>query len=294
MSVPVSAVPEGMDRSEPERDSPGLLGRLRADAATRTVVVRGDALAVRDDRLWLVPATSAEASEWAFLGRDAAGTALLLAVVGEDAAAPAGAEWAPLRIVGGELTAADADLAATAVSLARWLVDAPFCPRCGTRAELTQAGWSRHCPACGRIHFPRTDPAVIVAIEDVSGEHLLLGANAAWPQGRYSCFAGFVEAGESLESAVAREVFEEAGVIVREVAYRGSQPWPYPRSLMLGFRAVADPAQAARADGEEIAEVRWFTRAQIGEALAGGGEVTLPGASSIAHRLIAEWLGSPA
>lgn len=293
MSVPASAVPEGLDRSEPERERPGLIARLRADAATRTVVVRGDALALRDDRLWLVPATSVAASEWAFLGRDVAGTALLLAVVGEDVAAPAGAEWAPLRIVGGELTAAEADLAATAVSLARWLVDAPFCPRCGARAELTQAGWSRHCPACGRIHFPRTDPAVIVAIEDVSGERLLLGANAAWPQGRYSCFAGFVEAGESLESAVAREVFEEAGVIVREVAYRGSQPWPYPRSLMLGFRAVADPAQEARADGEEIAEVRWFTRAQIGEALAGGGEVTLPGASSIAHRLIAEWLGTP-
>nr|WP_307220373.1 NAD(+) diphosphatase [Microbacterium sp. SORGH_AS_0888] len=292
--MPGSAVSLGLDRCEPERDRDGVLEELRADPGTRVVVVRGDALAVRDAALWRVPATSVDGAEWAFLGRDPAGTALLVAVVDAEAQPPAGSSWAPLRIVGGELSEADADIAATAVSLARWLVDAAFCPNCGTHADLAQAGWSRHCPSCGRIHFPRTDPAVIVAIEDESGEHLLLGANAAWPQGRYSCFAGFVEAGESLESAVAREVYEEAGVLVRAVRYRGSQPWPYPRSLMLGFRAVADPARAAHADGEEIAEVRWFTRAQIGAALDGAGEVTLPGPSSIAHRLIVEWLGTPA
>ena len=168
------------------------------------------------------------------------------------------------------------------------------CPACGAATELEQAGWSRHCPACGRVHFPRTDPAVIVAVTDADGERLLLGSNAAWPQGRYSCFAGFAEAGESLESAVQREVEEEAGVPVADAVYQGSQPWPYPRSLMLGFRAVTADSDAARPDGEEIVDVRWFTRDEIAAALAGEGGITLPGPASIAHRLITQWLGERA
>lgn len=230
--------------------------------------------------------------EWAFLGRDDDGQAVVLAVL-DDAASDLrvpDAVWAPLRAAGGELPAGEADLLTTAVALAGWLRDAPFCPACGAGTQTGHAGWSRHCPVCGREHFPRTDPAVIVLVTSAeSDDRILLGANAAWGGQRYSCFAGFAEAGESLEDAVAREVQEESGVRLRDIVYRGSQAWPYPRSLMLGFRArVVDDADA-RPDGEEIVEVRWFTRDEVGAALRGEADVQLPGAASIARRLIDDW-----
>jgi NAD+ diphosphatase len=203
---------------------------------------------------------------------------------------PSPAGWAGLRVIGGALDATDAGAFVEALSLGRWLLDAPYCPACGSLTTLGDAGWSRRCPSCGRQHFPRTDPAVIVAITSVSDpDVLLLGSNALWGADRFSCFAGFVEAGESLEAAVRREVFEESGIEVGAVQYRGSQAWPYPRSLMLGFFAEARDDAAARADGEEIAAVRWFTRDEIGRALAGETDVVLPGPASIAHRLIADW-----
>ena len=135
-----------------------------------------------------------------------------------------------------------------------------------------------------------TDPAVIVAITSARDpDLLLLGSNMLWEQARYSCFAGFVEAGESLERAVVREVHEEAGVVVTDVRYRGSQAWPYPRSLMLGFFATAVDDDAARPDGEEIVTLRWFHRDEIGAALAGDSTFLLPGPASIAHHLISDW-----
>ncbi|WP_460775214.1 NAD(+) diphosphatase [Microbacterium sp. GXF7504] len=279
-----------IDRSAAERDVPGLLDALLADPAAVVVAVRGDAVPTDEHgALRLLEVTDLDDdTRWAFLGRAADGAPVLLGAVGEDALPDL--RWAPLRIAGATLGEDAADRAVEAVSLARWLHDAPFCPACGAQTALEQAGWSRRCPACGRQHFPRTDPAVIVAVTDPDGERLLLGANAAWGQARFSCFAGFAEAGESLEGAVEREVAEEAGVRLRDITYRGSQPWPYPRSLMLGFRAVAADVAQAQADGEEIVEVRWFDRAQIRLALAGEGEVTLPGPASIAHRLIVDWL----
>ena len=233
-----------------------------------------------------------DGAEWAFLGRAPDGVALLAAVFAarEDElfAAPAG--WAGLRTAGAVISADDAAAFVEALSLGRWLLDAPYCPACGSLTLLGDAGWSRRCPSCGRQHFPRTDPAVIVAITSTDDpDLLLLGSNALWGADRFSCFAGFVEAGESLESAVRREVAEESGIEVGAVAYRGSQPWPYPRSLMVGFLAAAVDDTAARADGEEIAAVRWFTRDEIGRALAGDGDIVLPGRASIAHRLIADW-----
>jgi NAD+ diphosphatase len=130
---------------------------------------------------------------------------------------------------------------------------------------------------------------VIVAVESEDGEKLLLGANANWHGRMYSCFAGFVEAGESLELTVHREIEEEAGVRLDSVRYVGSQPWPYPRSLMVGFRATASDERRARPDGEEIIDVRWFTRDEIGSALRGDGPVGLPGPASIARALIQGW-----
>jgi NAD+ diphosphatase len=288
----------GIDRAAEERARPGLLSDLRADPSTLVLIVHGDRVPLSGpSRLALTPpAQVPDGAEWAFLGlRDGAG--LLAAVFGADDAAPDldGAEWAAVRVVGGELEPADAAFAVEALSLGRWLIDAPFCSACGTRAVLEQAGWARRCPGCGRQHFPRTDPAVIVAVTSATDpDRLLLGSNAAWPAGRYSCFAGFVEAGESLEAAVTRELAEEAGIDVVDVRYRGSQAWPYPRSLMLGFHAAARVDAAARPDGEEILEIRWFTRAEIADAFAGRGKFTLPGTASIAYRLIRDWAESAA
>lgn len=284
----------GLDRSATDRLAPDLIETARRDPATRVLVVVGDAapLARPDALLWLAPDAVPGGAEWAFLGRDAGGgvrlTAVFAAAEEELLDAPAG--WAGLRSVGGALAADDAGAFVEALSLGRWLIDSPHCPFCGALTMLIDAGWSRRCPSCGRQHFPRTDPAVIVAITSADDpDALLLGSNALWGPERFSCFAGFVEAGESLEAAVRREVAEECGVDVAEATYRGSQAWPYPRSLMLGFLARARDDAAARADGEEIAAVRWFRRDEIGAALAGRGDVVLPGSASIAHQLISDW-----
>lgn len=290
-------LPLRLDRSGAERDDDLLVERVRADASTRVLVVRRDAAPVRAGRLVLVDvghlaAGSPAVREWAFLGRSADGAAILLAVVPDDAPDDLvpDAEWAALRAAGGDLPESEAEVFTTAVALAGWLRDAPFCPACGSRTDLRNAGWSRHCPSCGREHFPRTDPAVIVLVQSAgSDDRILLGANAAWGGDRYSCFAGFAEAGESLEDAVRREVGEEAGVRLDGISYRGSQAWPYPRSLMLGFRARVVADDEARADGEEIVEVRWFDRDEIGASLRGEGPVQLPGPASIARRLIDDW-----
>ncbi|WP_438352597.1 NAD(+) diphosphatase [Microbacterium sp. CJ88] len=295
-SFPIAAA--GIDRAAAERTEEDLVERLRADDRTRVIVVHGDRapLAGADRLAWVGPHVAPEGAEWAFLGRRDDGTPVLVAAYAADGPEPVEATgWGALRAVGGLLAPVEAGTFTAALSLGRWLRDAAFCPACGTRTELRMAGWARHCPACGREHFPRTDPAVIVA---VSGSRrpsrLLLGANALWGGERYSCFAGFAEAGESLESTVLREVHEEAGVALTDLRYRGSQAWPYPRSLMLGFAATAVDDDAARPDGEEIVDVRWFDREEIGAALADESDVVLPGAASIARRLIEDWYVSSA
>lgn len=282
------------DRAADERLVPDLVPTLRADSASRVLVVWGDRapLSPTGSLAFVAPDAVAGDAVWAFLGRDAGGSALLVAAFDADADAPLPApEWGALRAVGGDLPPEEASVFVSALALGRWLLDSRYCPRCGGSTELRAAGWSRRCTVCGREHFPRTDPAVIVAVTDASGDRLLLGKNARWAQRNvYSAFAGFVEAGESLESAIVREIAEESGVAVRGIRYRGSQAWPYPRSLMLGFHAVAADPDAARPDGEEIVDVRWFTRSELRAALAGDGDVHLPGAASIAHRLIRDWI----
>lgn len=290
-----SEVPVTVDRAGGERDDETLLERVLSDPATLVLAIRRDVAPLRDGRLAFISTAQVPAEhvqEWAFLGRTADGTAVVLAALTDDAPADVvpDADGAPLRAAGGDLPDGEAELLTTAVALAGWLRDAAFCPACGSATELRHAGWSRHCPVCGREHFPRTDPAVIVLVTSAtSDDRILLGANAAWGGDRYSCFAGFAEAGESLEDAVAREVGEEAGVRLRDIAYRGSQAWPYPRSLMLGFRAVVVDDAEAQADGEEIVEVRWLDSDEIGTALRGEGSAMLPGPASIARRLIDDW-----
>ncbi|GAA3019840.1 NAD(+) diphosphatase [Microbacterium dextranolyticum] len=294
----------GIDRRADERDRPGLVEALRQREDTRVVTVVGDRTLVTEDGTALAtvpPASVCVDARWALLGRDDAGAAVLLAAVAAAESAPEeavrstpeGGRWAALRVVGGELDPVEAGVFVEAVALARWLVDAAFCPACGASTELRAAGWSRHCPACGRDHFPRTDPAVIVAVQSEDGERLLLGQNAQWvSRNVYSTFAGFVEAGESLESTIEREIFEEAGVVITDPRYRGSQAWPYPRSIMLGFLATVVGEAVPRPDGDEIVAVRWFTRHELSTALAdpAGADFALPGTASIAYRLIVDWV----
>lgn len=281
-----------LDRAADLREEPDLLDRLRAAPATRVIVVREGRVRVVDSALLRVPPAAVVEATWALLGRDADGAVLMLAAAPPETDALDAAPdeiWLGLRDLGGRLDARESELLISAIALAGWLRDAPFCPTCGGGTALRQGGWSRRCLVCGREHFPRTDPAVIVAVESRDGEHLLLGANANWGGRMYSCFAGFTEAGESLESTVHREIEEEAGVRLSSLRYVSSQAWPFPRSLMVGFRAVVEDESAALADGEEIIEVRWFTRAEIGSALAGNGPVGLPGPASIARALIVDW-----
>lgn len=201
-----------------------------------------------------------------------------------------------LRAAGTLLGGRDAGLMTHAVALEYWHVTHGYCPRCGTATEVASAGHVRVCPADDSQHFPRVDPAVIMLVldnaPDPADQRCLLGSQTVWPTGRYSTLAGFVEPGESLERAVAREVAEEVGVHVTEARYLGSQPWPMPRSLMLGFFALApDPAPVRFRDGE-IASARWFTRTELAAA-AESGEVRLPGKISIARHLIETWYGEP-
>lgn len=212
-----------------------------------------------------------------------AGAAPAEDTTGSDAAV----RWVHAFEVGAALDDAQRELVAEALALTAWHRTAPFSPRDGEATEIAHGGWVR-LDARGGEHFPRTDPAVIVLVED--GDRLLLGSNALWETGRFSLLAGFIDAGESAEQAVVREVAEESGVLVEDVRYVASQPWPFPRSLMLGFRARlaggTDPT-ALVADPEEISELRWFSRDELREPPPG---IRLPMGMSIAGWLIDQWV----
>jgi NAD+ diphosphatase len=205
---------------------------------------------------------------------------------------PEEARWSGLRHAAPVLGDRDASLFTEALALANWHDGHRHCPRCGAETEPTQAGWVRRCTREGKLLFPRTDPAVIMLVTD-DRDRVLLGSNALWEQHRFSLLAGFVEPGESLEAAVIREIGEEAGLPVDRVEYVASQPWPFPASLMLGFTARLAPgvdADGAMADGEEILELRWFSRDELVAAVA---DIGLPGETSIARWLLERWFGGP-
>jgi NAD+ diphosphatase len=233
--------------------------------------------------------SGASRSEAILLGRFGDRTAFAIEIEGEEppALTPAG-EFHDLRLIAGELPPDEAGLLAYARAMLHWRERHRFCGRCGSTTRPQQGGHVLQCvnPACGIQQFPRIDPAVIVLVTD--GERALLGRQAAWPPGRYSTIAGFVEPGESLEDAVAREVLEETGVQVDRVDYHSSQPWPFPSSLMLGFTAMARSSDIVRTD-DELEDVRWLTRPQIA-----AGEVSLPTTHSISFRLIEDWYDSGA
>jgi NAD+ diphosphatase len=270
------------DRAAERRRDPDWL--VTAWATGRLLVLDEEGRAVvGDDGLVLVP-TEGRPAEGYFLGVDADGVAVF-AAVGE-LPRSLGARSATLRDVGAFLPARDAGLLVCAVALANWHATHTHCPRCGEVTQVVDGGWVRRCPADGTDHFPRTDPAMIVLVHD-GGDRCLLGRQPAWPPGRYSTLAGFVEPGESLEHAVIREVVEESGVLVSEVVYRGSQPWPFPASLMLGFEARAVGGSLGDGD-DELEDVAWFSRDDLRS-----GRPLLPPPASIAHWLITGWLDRP-
>lgn len=193
------------------------------------------------------------------------------------------ATFRDLRAIAGEVPADEAGVLAYARAMITWRERHRFCGRCGARTVPVQGGHVLRCsdPSCDNQQFPRIDPAIIVLIHD--GERALLGRQATWPAGRFSTIAGFVEPGESLEDAVAREANEETGIVVDSVEYHSSQPWPFPSSLMVGFLAHAATTEIHLADAE-LEEARWVTREQLA-----AGEIGFPFEHSISFRLIEEW-----
>jgi NAD+ diphosphatase len=195
--------------------------------------------------------------------------------------------FAALREFGAQLDKKQIGLAVQAQGLANWHEKHPRCSICGGPTLVTSAGAIRKCPQDDSEHYPRTDSAIIVLVKDKS-DRILLGRQSVWPQNRFSTFAGFVEPGESFENCVIREVKEEAGVIVSQLKYLGSQPWPFPSSLMVAFEAITNAPETAKPDGVEIEQLRWFNRSQIAADFADK-KLLLPPKISVARAMIENW-----
>jgi NAD+ diphosphatase len=284
-----------VDRSAARRGDAAWLAAAWADPRTRVLAVHeGQALAfagpggAAPELAFVAPAQAPDGVRF-LLGTGADGVAYF-GVAGPLPPAPPGARPVGLRQAGPVLSDRDVGLLTHAVALGNWHEAFVHCPRCGAVTEPALAGHARRCPVDGSEHFPRLDPAVIMLVTDPD-DRCLLARNAQWPQRRVSVLAGFVEAGESAEQAVAREVLEETGITVGAVRYQGSQPWPMPHSLMLGFRAGATGSLEILVDSDEIAEARWFSRDDLRDSLNAGG-VLLPPPVSIAYRLIEAWYGA--
>jgi len=274
------------DRGSHRRGDDAWLDELWSRPDTEVVVVGDGVVAMDGDRLRLVPVSQAPPGERVLLGD--VGDRTYLAVMAQEVPP----EMAPegIRAAGARVDGVQGALMVHAVGLANWHRTHPRCSRCGAPTESAQAGHLRRCTECQALHFPRTDPAVIMLVTDNS-DRALLGRQPSWPPRRYSTLAGFVEPGETLEGAVRREVAEETGVVVGDVRYAGSQPWPFPSSLMVGFFGAAE-SQDIVVDGAEIAEARWYTREEVTE-LTASGALHLPGALSISRWLIETWNGRP-
>ena len=196
---------------------------------------------------------------------------------------------ASLRELGGTLDEFHLGISMHAIALSNWHRSHPHCSKCGALTESSLGGSVRVCVKDQSQHHPRTDSAVIVLVKD-KDDRILLGHQPIWPDGRFSTFAGFLEPGETFEQCVEREVFEESGVKVNEITYLGSQPWPFPASIMIAFSAVVEDPSTAKADGVEITEVRWFSREELKAAVADR-SLLLPPTISVARKMIAMWFG---
>jgi NAD+ diphosphatase len=287
----IGSLPRGA-RWDPAADRRGDDEWLRLrwlDPGSRVVRFRSGSVGVDSAGavLWTPPAAGdgQPGTTWALLGLDARGAARFAVEAPPDIEPDGVADWRSLR----EARLDDSADLLGAAALLNWHRTHPRCPRCGSGTVVSRGGWQRRCPTDSSEHFPRIDPAVIMLVHD-GGDRALLGRQARWPDGWFSTLAGFVEPGESLEAAVAREVAEEVGLKVLASRYLASQPWPFPNSLMLGFHAQVDFSDPVP-DGDEIAEAVWVTR----DALARGcavGSIRLPPALSISRWLIQQWFGA--
>ncbi len=283
-----------IDRLDALRDDPDALSALRDDPASRF-------LPFNDLRPWIdlgaaprlgwLPRTALETpgGEALLLGR-VDGHACFALAVDRVPATPAQGKFIDARSIAGDLAVAESGLLAHARSLLAWHAGHRFCAACGAPTVATRGGAQRDCPACAAHHFPRNDPVVIMLV--TRGDDCLLGRQHRFVDDFWSCLAGFVEPGETIEAAVRREVHEEAGVTVGAVRYLGSQPWPFPASLMLGCHAEAT-SRALTVDQRELAEVRWFSRATVAAMLANCAAdcgPRLPREHAIAHHLARWWL----
>jgi NAD+ diphosphatase len=284
----IYAAPQ-LDRAAYHRRDEAWLAARRQDAATRVVFLsdlKAPVMGAEDVPRLYAPSLSELAgplpAEAIFLGEHE-GAAWFALDLGERP--PPAGRPVELRSVGLLLSRAEAGIAAYARAMAHWHRQHRHCGACGSLSEVVQGGHARRCPSCGGQSFPRTDPAVIVLV--THGERCLLARSPRFPPGMFSTLAGFVEPGESLEETLKREVLEEVGIEIDEPVYRASQPWPFPQSLMLGFRAHARTTRLVL-DPEEIEDGRWFARAELVDE--GKRPVRLPNRDSIARFLIEEWL----
>ena len=280
LSLPLAQ--SGLDRDYRFRDNPNWDSEI-ADTAEILIMHEGQVQLGVAGELKLFSTDQLDTFEpLAYLGKDQeTGLAIILA----ESPSVEG-EWHNLRKSGLGLSPRDAAIFTQGLALYNWHKTHEFCPRCGTRTVVERAGWSRRCPADNSELFPRTDPAIIVGVID-SEDRILLGSQGVWEENRYSILAGFVEPGESLEAAVAREMQEEAGILVANPIYLGSQAWPFPFSLMLGYTAQYVGGTVVP-DGEEIVKLRWFTKSEL---KAEAKTLLLPGKLSIARAIIEHWLG---
>lgn len=279
----------GLDRSAEHRTDDGWLADAWASAGSRVLVVDDGRVAVAADGqslAWSSPDEVDQDADRFLLGVDGDGRAAF-AVAG---ALPDDTRTGGLRELAAVLDDDEAGAVAHAVGLANWHASHPRCARCGEPTTVTDAGHVRRCPRDGSSHFPRTDPAIIVLVTD-DDDRALLARHPAWPANRFSTLAGFVEPGESLEGALRREVHEEVGVRVGATRYVGSQPWPFPSSLMCGFTASAVTTDL-HVDGVEITEAQWLARDDLDREVAAG-RLHFPSSASIARRLIEGWYGGP-
>ncbi|GAB3564874.1 NAD(+) diphosphatase [Spelaeicoccus albus] len=294
-----------LDRKDELRNDPKLFDALWADERTRIMVLHRGKTLVASGRVRLfTPDEVTTGTLRIFLGQTRPadpdlppGSPIVGQVLSDRSAEelePDGDKWFGLRDVVPELPERDAGMLIQMQAIVNWHLTHSYSPRHGGLTLVEHGGWVRRDVEGDTEYFPRTDPAVIMTVIDESDpdeERLLLAHNANFPDGRYSTLAGFVEPGESLEDAVIREVHEETGIVVSEPRYLGSQPWPFPASLMLGFTASADTTSIT-VDGEEITHARWFTRDELAGAVASG-EISIPTSFSIASKLIERWMGRP-
>ncbi|EYD74515.1 NADH pyrophosphatase [Rubellimicrobium mesophilum DSM 19309] len=280
-----------LDRAAELRGDAVALGRLAARPGARVVWLRGGEPLVEGPeeapRLARTPLAEAPGTEPVFLGRED-GEGVWAAIAPGEEMAAGGRRWVELRGVMAGLSPRDAELAVTAKAVLGWHLGHGFCAVCGTRSNVAMAGWRRDCPNCKSQHFPRTDPVVIMLI--TRGNDVLLGRSPGWPEGMHSLLAGFMEPGETVEAAVRREVWEEAGVRVGRVDYLASQPWPFPASLMLGCRGEA-LSGGITLDPNELEAALWVPRERLMRVFLGqDAQIRAPRVGAIAGFLMRKWL----